>query len=126
MLSLFQCVCVCLCVFKCKCRSVIVEVSVFKGFSGKTLRNAFGKNLCTLSFLSSHPNRHPRHRAGPDNGVAEPRAGPLAAPPGPPDVRALPGPRGARGAARPRRGRGAKHAEHTEHRSNAEDAMVVG
>ena len=40
MLSLFQCVCVC----KCECRSVSVEVSVFKGFSGRTLRNAFGKN----------------------------------------------------------------------------------
>ena len=39
MLSLFQCVCVC----KCECRSVSVEVSVFKGFSGRTLRNAFGK-----------------------------------------------------------------------------------
>ena len=41
MLSLFQCVCVC----KCECRSVSVEVSVFKGFSGRTLRNAFGKKL---------------------------------------------------------------------------------
>ena len=41
MLSLFQCVCVC----KCKCRSVSVEVSVFKGFSGRTLRNAFGKKM---------------------------------------------------------------------------------
>ena len=30
-------------VCKCKCRSVSVEVSVFKGFSGRTLRNAFGK-----------------------------------------------------------------------------------
>ena len=30
--------------FKCKCGSVSVEVSVFKGFSGRTLRNAFGKN----------------------------------------------------------------------------------
>ena len=26
------------------CLSVSVEVSVFKGFSGRTLRNAFGKN----------------------------------------------------------------------------------
>ena len=32
------------CVCKCECRSVSVEVSVFKGFSGRTLRNAFGKN----------------------------------------------------------------------------------
>ena len=31
------------CVCKCECRSVSVEVSVFKGFSGRTLRNAFGK-----------------------------------------------------------------------------------
>ena len=30
------------CVCKCECRSVSVEVSVFKGFSGRTLRNAFG------------------------------------------------------------------------------------
>ena len=29
----------------CKCLSVSVEVSVFKGFSGRTLRNAFG-NIC--------------------------------------------------------------------------------
>ena len=29
---------------KCQCVSVSVEVSVFKGFSGRTLRNAFGKN----------------------------------------------------------------------------------
>ena len=32
-------------VWKCQCVSVSVEVSVFKGFSGRTLRNAFGKNL---------------------------------------------------------------------------------
>ena len=30
--------------WKCQCVSVSVEVSVFKGFSGRTLRNAFGKN----------------------------------------------------------------------------------
>ena len=30
-------------VWKCQCVSVSVEVSVFKGFSGRTLRNAFGK-----------------------------------------------------------------------------------
>ena len=29
--------------WKCQCVSVRVEVSVFKGFSGRTLRNAFGK-----------------------------------------------------------------------------------
>ena len=29
--------------WKCQCLSVSVEVSVFKGFSGRTLRNAFGK-----------------------------------------------------------------------------------
>ena len=29
--------------WKCQCVSVSVEVSVFKGFSGRTLRNAFGK-----------------------------------------------------------------------------------
>ena len=28
--------------WKCQCVSVSVEVSVFKGFSGRTLRNAFG------------------------------------------------------------------------------------
>ena len=44
MLSLFQCVCVC----KCECRSVSVEVSVFKGFSGRTLRNAFGKKIIDI------------------------------------------------------------------------------
>ena len=32
------------CVCKCERRSVSVEVSVFKGFSGRTLRNAFGNN----------------------------------------------------------------------------------
>ena len=31
-------------VWKCQCVSVSVEVSVFKRFSGRTLRNAFGKN----------------------------------------------------------------------------------
>ena len=30
--------------WKCQCVSVSVEVSVFKGFSGRTLRNALGKN----------------------------------------------------------------------------------
>ena len=30
-------------VWKCQCVSVSVEASVFKGFSGRTLRNAFGK-----------------------------------------------------------------------------------
>ena len=30
--------------WKCQCVSVSVEVSVFKGCSGRTLRNAFGKN----------------------------------------------------------------------------------
>ena len=29
--------------WKCQCVSVSVDVSVFKGFSGRTLRNAFGK-----------------------------------------------------------------------------------
>ena len=38
--------CVCVCVCQCECRSVSVEVSVFKGFSGRTLRNAFGKKDC--------------------------------------------------------------------------------
>ena len=46
MLSLFQCVCVC----QCECRSVSVEVSVFKGFSGRTLRNAFGKKTRGLMY----------------------------------------------------------------------------
>ena len=32
-------------VWKCQCVSVSVEVSVFKGFSGRTLRNAFEKNV---------------------------------------------------------------------------------
>ena len=32
-------------VWKCQCVSVSVEVSVFKGFSGRTLRNAFGKKF---------------------------------------------------------------------------------
>ena len=32
--------------WKCQCLSVSVEVSVFKGFSGRTLRNAFGKKAC--------------------------------------------------------------------------------
>ena len=31
--------------WKCQCVSVSVEVSVFKGFSGRTLRNAFGKSI---------------------------------------------------------------------------------
>ena len=52
-----QCVCVSVSVevsvyvvrmwWKCQCVSVSVEVSVFKGFSGRTLRNAFGKNWVT-------------------------------------------------------------------------------
>ena len=33
--------------WKCQCVSVSVEVSVFKGFSGRTLRNAFGKKRKT-------------------------------------------------------------------------------
>ena len=44
MLSLFHGVCVC----KCECRSASVEVSVFKGFSGRTLRNAFGKKTTSV------------------------------------------------------------------------------
>ena len=36
--------------WKCQCVSVSVEVSVFKGFSGRTLRNAFGKNRETSQF----------------------------------------------------------------------------
>ena len=43
---------VCVCVCQCECRSVSVEVSVFKGFSGRTLRNAFGKNT-TLRYAFS-------------------------------------------------------------------------
>ena len=39
--------------WKCQCVSVSVEVSVFKGFSGRTLRNAFGKNTTDRS----HPLR---------------------------------------------------------------------
>ena len=54
--ALAECQCVCVSVsvevsvyvvrmwWKCQCVSVRVEVSVFKGFSGRTLRNAFGKN----------------------------------------------------------------------------------
>ena len=34
-------------VWKCQCVSVSVELSVFKGVSGRTLRNAFGKK-CDL------------------------------------------------------------------------------
>ena len=53
---LAECQCVCVSVnvevsvyvvrmwWKCQCVSVSVEVSVFNGFSGRTLRNAFGKN----------------------------------------------------------------------------------
>ena len=53
---LAECPCVCVSVsvevsvyvvrmwWKCQCVSVSVEVSVFNGFSGRTLRNAFGKN----------------------------------------------------------------------------------
>ena len=37
-------VCVQVSVWKRQCSSVSVEMSVFKGFSGRTLRNAFGKN----------------------------------------------------------------------------------
>ena len=52
---LAECPCVCVSVsvevsvyvvrmwWKCQCASVSVEVSLFKGFSGRTLRNAFGK-----------------------------------------------------------------------------------
>ena len=35
-------------VWKCQCVSVSVEVSVFKRFSGRTLRNAFGKKTRPL------------------------------------------------------------------------------
>ena len=38
--------------WKCQCVSVSVEVSVFKGFSGRTLRNAFGNEQQAL------PNKH--------------------------------------------------------------------
>ena len=34
--------------WKCQCVSVSIEVSVFKGFSGRTLRNAFGKKNANL------------------------------------------------------------------------------
>ena len=42
-------------VWKCQCVSVSVEVSVFKGFSGRTLRNAFGnkKNIRDKFFLKT-------------------------------------------------------------------------
>ena len=53
-LAVCQCVCVSVSVeasvyvvrmwWKCQCVSVRVEVSVFKGFSGRTLRNTFGNN----------------------------------------------------------------------------------
>ena len=45
--------------WKCQCVSVSVEVSVFKGFSGRTLRNAFGNNLTYRSVPSRMPCRHP-------------------------------------------------------------------
>ena len=41
--------------WKCQCVSVSVEVSVFKGFSGRTLRNAFGNNLTYRSVPSRMP-----------------------------------------------------------------------
>ena len=37
--------------WKCQCVSVSVEVSVFKGFSGRTLRNAFGNKFKALMRL---------------------------------------------------------------------------
>ena len=49
-------------VFKCKCVSVSVEVSVFKGFSGRTLRNAFGKKhkiVISLFLVPSSKARSP-------------------------------------------------------------------
>ena len=58
---LAECQCVCVSVhvevsvyvlrmwWKCQCLSVSVEVSVFKGFSGRTLRNAFGKKKFLLT-----------------------------------------------------------------------------
>ena len=42
-------------VWKCQCVSVSVEVSVFKGFSGRTLRNAFGKK--DMYGPETHPER---------------------------------------------------------------------
>ena len=35
----------------CQCVSVSVEVSVFKGFSGRTLRSAFGNYYCNYIFF---------------------------------------------------------------------------
>ena len=35
--------------WKCQCVRVSIEVSVFKGFPGRTLRNAFGKNALELA-----------------------------------------------------------------------------
>ena len=59
--ALAECQCVCVSVsvevsvyvvrmrWKCQCVSVSVEVSVFKGFSGRTLRSAFGNEWVHLS-----------------------------------------------------------------------------
>ena len=43
-------------VWKCQCVSVSVEVSVFKRFSGRTLRNAFGKK--TTSKMHTPTDKH--------------------------------------------------------------------
>ena len=63
---LAECHCVCVSVhvevsvyvlrmwWKCQCLSVSVEVSVFKGFSGRTLRNAFGKNTLNNTICRFH------------------------------------------------------------------------
>ena len=51
MLSLFQCVCVSVSVEVSVFISVSVEVSVFKGFSGRTLRNAFGKKCAQVKVV---------------------------------------------------------------------------
>ena len=49
-------------VWKCQCVSVSVEVSVFKRFSGRTLRNAFGKINSTCKLCASAASLSVLHR----------------------------------------------------------------
>ena len=63
------------CVCECECRSVSVEVSVFKGFSGRTLRNAFGNKVSprTQKQKEAHnPGKINKHKLAGQNEASAP------------------------------------------------------
>ena len=54
--------------WKCQCVSVSVEVSVFKGFSGRTLRKAFGKKQYDAFLHPSVPSKVGQRHCVPTGG----------------------------------------------------------